>query len=63
MASPYLERPLRTLEQALRDCGRAREESAMIVPLPPGRAAERRRQTGTAEEQVDYLPERVGASA
>lgn len=64
VVSPYLQRPLRTLEQALRDCGRAREEAAMVVTLPRGR------RIGAAccddgEDEVprEYPAERVGASA
>jgi hypothetical protein len=63
VASPYLERPLRTLEQALKDCGRARDESATIVTLPSARGADRHRAACAIEDPVDCPAERVGASA
>ncbi len=63
--SPYLRRPVRTLEQALKDCGRARERSALIVALPRGRNAEPKRFEADGKEDGSIaLPSgRLGASA
>ena len=65
MVSPYLQRPLRTLEQALKDCGRAREPSAMIVTLPRGRKTEPDRYDPDQDDDgpAVYPRERFGASA
>jgi hypothetical protein len=65
VVSPYLQRPLRTLEQAHKVCGRAREPSAMIVTLPRGRKSESDRygQDQDGDGPVVYPRERFGVSA
>jgi len=53
MVSPYLERPIRTLEQALRDCILIRIRSKFPASVPD---AGRRQMSPSAQPHVHVLP-------